>query len=225
MAKKRRAEVSKETPIEHRSIFNTYITMFDYDAPGLNEELQKAIWKKRSHDPNGLYRSNAAGTWHSDDDALIWTGKAGETLQKMLAELFTAQAEAFAFKKGGNYKLSLRAWAMVYGDRGYATVHTHPNCHLSSVYYVTAPSDDELTMATGVKVKPGVIEFVDIRNAQDRHIEGLNFAPAARIEPKAGRMIVFPSWLPHFVHPVRGDEDRIAIACNCTIKNYTPPED
>ncbi len=79
-------------------------------------------------------------------------------------------------------------------------------------------------MADGQLIKPGMLEFQDTRGTGNVTVEGLVLSPAVRIEAKAGRMVVFPAWLPHFVHPVIGDDLRIAIACNCNILGYKPPE-
>jgi uncharacterized protein (TIGR02466 family) len=222
--KKKEPSVS---PTEHLMLFPTFCSVRDWegDIAKLNEDLRLHIWKQRALNPEGVYRSNSAGTWHSDDFLFRWTGKAGEALHAMFGKHFVNHAEQFAPVKGGKYKLSMRAWAMVYTDRGYATVHNHPNCHLAGVYYVRNPVEDPLTMATGVKVRPGAIEFMDTRGAGMHQVVGLNLAPAARIAPQEGRMLAFPSWLPHFVHPVVGDKERISIACNCTIESYTPPEE
>jgi hypothetical protein len=37
------------------------------------------------------------------------------------------------------------------------------------------------------------------------------------ITPEAGKIVVFPSWLQHFVHPNAGDTDRVAVAFNIII--------
>jgi uncharacterized protein (TIGR02466 family) len=201
-------------------IFPTELQQIDWEASKLNVELESELWKKRALDPEGVYRSNAGGTWHSKDDVLSTTGKAGEKLADLFHSAFTQYAGRFATYKG-ELTIKLSAWAMMYSDRGYATVHTHPNCHFSSVYYVDAgaPAED-IVMATGVRIKPGTIEFVDTRAVGSVKSPGMNFQPGARIEPKNGRMLVFPNWLPHCVHPVVGDHTRIAISCNCTILNY-----
>ena len=168
-------------------------------------------------DPEGLYRSNVAGTWHSTDGILMRMGHAGRKLHEMFGEGFTTYASSIYNADTTKYEVQVRisGWAMVYGDRGYAAVHTHPNCHASAVYYVdnTVP-DKELTMATGVTVRAGDIEFIDTRSGGQMQIEGMRLNPSAIFGYKTGRMLVFPSSLPHYVHPVMGDGERIAIACN-----------
>lgn len=188
----------------------------------LNSRLTTELWKNRAHNPDGIYRSNAAGTWHSDDKILRSTGQAGEKLANMFFKQFSAMADQLGGQEGGKYEMSMQAWAMMYAEGGYATVHTHPNCHFSGVYYVNGGGADQATMmATGVNVKPGTLEFVNT-NGGNRQIAGLNMNPAFRVEPRAGLMLIFPSWLPHFVHPAATD-NRISIACNATMLRYTAP--
>lgn len=201
-------------------IFPTDLQQIDWPKSTLNERLKAELWKKRALDPDGVYRSNSAGTWHSKDDALSTLGTAGEELADMFNQAFLNYAGNFVTSPG-EVTLRLAAWAMMYSDRGYATVHTHPNCHFSSVYYVDAGEKVEDTvMATGVRIQPGTIEFVDSRATGSTKAPGMNLQPAARVEPKNGRMLCFPNWLPHFVHPVVGDHTRIAISCNATVTSF-----
>lgn len=197
--------------------FPTYIMSRDWDEPETNRGLREGIWRDRALDPEGLYRSNASGTWHSQDNIFGRLGSAGERLHDMFGEAFVAYAySALGADPTMKCNVKLNAWAMVYSDGGYAAVHTHPNCHASGVYYVdsTLPVTPT-TMATGVKLNAGDIEFLDTR--------GLNCqAPNMRLMSSStfgyhtGRMLVFQSALPHYVHPVRGEGERIAIAVNAT---------
>jgi len=113
-------------------VFSTDIQQIDWSNSGLNQDLKNKLWKKRALDPEGVYRSNRSGTWHSKDDVLTTTGKAGEELGEMFHASFLKYAGTFATKPG-QLTLKLAAWAMMYSHGGYATVHTHPNCHFSGV--------------------------------------------------------------------------------------------
>ncbi len=46
---------------------------------------------------------------------------------------------------------------------------------------------------------------------------GLSAGATERVQPKAGRLVMFPSWLLHQVRPYRGDAARISIAFNLTV--------
>ena len=207
------------------SIFQTDVRKTTEGEGPFLEELKSALWKKRALDPEGVYRSNLSGTWHSKDDVLSTCGPAATTLADMLFREFKSYAGNFVSETGGSIELRLTAWCMMYDKGGYATVHTHPNCHFSGVYYVdVGPEVEDAVMATGVSVKPGSIEFVDTRGTGSLQVPGLNLSSAARFAPKNGEMLIFPSWLPHFVHPIATDYTRIAIACNASILRYTPPK-
>jgi len=211
------------SPLQLMTPFPTYVGVKQWeDTEKLNADLTLAVHRRRGDDPAGLYRSNTAGTWHSDDGLLRWSGEAGQKLGRMFGESFRTFTNTLGAHPEGECDIRLMAWAMLYRPGGYATVHTHPNCHFSGVYYVDEGSPETITMATGAHVHPGDIEFVDTRGNSGYQRKGLNFQTAFRITPKPGLMLVFPSWFPHFVHPVR-DGERISVACNATILKYDPP--
>lgn len=194
------------------------------NADKLNAALELALYQERSEDHTGIYRSNTAGCWHSKTD-LFQRDKAGpyKMLEQMFAQGFEQMARTNGKKEGFRLGWDLRAWGMMYRDRGYATPHNHPNCHFAGVYYVRdADQEAPKVMATGDRVKPGTLEF----NPPIQHDvwgEWANLAPTARVTPKEGKMVIFPSWLFHMVHPVEGDDTRIAIACNATVRKYDKP--
>jgi uncharacterized protein (TIGR02466 family) len=218
--------VDGDRPMAIAHAFPTYVGLKDWngieDVADINARLRRAIYRKQGEDKDGIYRSNAAGTWHSDTELLKWIDV--PELAKLFHNSFASYATTLGVSPAAQISFKLQAWAMVYSDRGYATVHTHPNCHFSGVYYLDNGDDDVKTMVTGAKAHPGDIEFVDGRPASGYQFPGVNFLPAFRLRPRAGELIVFPSWLPHFVHPVRGNKDRICIAANATIVNIKNPE-
>ncbi|EGD78706.1 hypothetical protein PTSG_01685 [Salpingoeca rosetta] len=90
----------------------------------------------------------------------------------------------------------LQAWATVHrGCMGHPQ-HTHPNNMVSGVFYVAVPED------------AGPIVFSDPRGPYP----GLDGTIV--VQPKAGDLILFPSWLPHQVMPTACTEPRISIAFN-----------
>jgi uncharacterized protein (TIGR02466 family) len=46
---------------------------------------------------------------------------------------------------------------------------------------------------------------------------GLKAGSNEPVIPKAGRLVMFPSWLLHQVRPYRGNAERISIAFNLTV--------
>lgn len=208
-------------------LFPTLIAQRQWDdVTDFNRHLVAETEKLRAYDPEGIYRSNTAGTWHSKDVVLNSCGPAGEKLAEMFRQTFTDLAHSHNGSEGALYAFKMAAWAMRYTDRGYAAVHNHPNCHFSGVYYVDTGSDleaEERIMATGANAPSGCLEFLDTRNI-NLMFPGVTLQPSARITPKAGMMVCFPSWLPHYVHPVVGEGHRLSIACNATLLDIKQKE-
>jgi uncharacterized protein (TIGR02466 family) len=225
--------VTKQKPVTLASIFPTWFGLKKWECTPsgipvteFNDKLKLALYKMRANDPEGIYRSNMAGTWHSKDTVLQELPHVlGEELVKIFHATMSAVANQHHADPNGEYKWKFNSWCMMYQEGGYATPHNHPNCHFSGVYYVDmGPAEEaELTMATGVRIQPGCFEALDVRgiNAQ---IPGMMLQPAFRLDPKAGTSVAFPSWLPHFVHPFRGEGERICIPCNASIIKYTKKE-
>ncbi|MGE3652413.1 MAG: putative 2OG-Fe(II) oxygenase, partial [Reyranellaceae bacterium] len=90
----------------------------------------------------------------------------------------------------------------------------------SGVYYV----DDG-----GIAADPalgGELEFMDPRGAAPAMYApqlafgtpgGLSGGACESIPPRAGRLVMFPSWLLHGVRPYRGTAERISIAFNLSV--------
>ena len=197
--------------------FPCHVTSREFTDMDFNDRLRNGIWRQRALDPNGLTRSNVSGTWHSQDNIFTQLGEDGQTLKDMFAKAMMQWGSLIGLKPDASVNMKMQAWAMVYSDRGYATVHTHPNCHVSGVYYVDDTTDDtNLTMATGAKLEAGSIEFVNpIPNGHQSSLMHLN--PSFSQPFKRGLMLIFPSALAHFVHPLVTEKgERISVACNAS---------
>ncbi len=106
-------------------------------------------------------------------------------------------------------------WSIVNGPGSVNKAHIHPGSLWSGVYYIQTPQSS------------GDIEFTDPRTVNIMHqptLEPNKRRPAeswtkVRFTPKAGRMLLFPSWLYHSVGPnlssQPGDQsDRVIISFN-----------
>jgi len=96
----------------------------------------------------------------------------------------------------------LEAWAVVYGAEGQQRPHRHPSSWLSGVYYVSAPRPADETAYQG-SLLLGVLPVSE------------PIAPPwgiREIEPVPGRLILFPSYLPHATTPTGIDGARISVA-------------
>jgi len=63
----------------------------------------------------------------------------------------------------------------------------------------------------------GVLEFLDPRAGVEAvTAPGDPYGEPVRIRPQAGLIVIFPSWLYHWVHPYAGHTPRIAVSFNAS---------
>jgi hypothetical protein len=99
----------------------------------------------------------------------------------------------------------LNAWAVVYPSDGHQVAHIHASGWLSGVYYVSVPKTSCDNLRNGCLVL-GALE-----------LEGVNVVPpwgVRDIKPIPGRLVLFPSYVPHATIPTRSSDKRICIAFN-----------
>lgn len=107
-----------------------------------------------------------------------------------------------------DFKISAM-WANISDDNNRHALHTHANSYLSGVLYLNAPQPS-----------PGNIGFKDPRYANDvisfEYEQGSIFgARTVEVQPKTGRLIIFPSWLMHGTKPgTFSNKKRISLSFN-----------
>ena len=84
-------------------------------------------------------------------------------------------------------------WANINPTYSYNKTHTHPNSLWSGVYYIKVPKNSGKLFLEDPRPGPNT--------HMPRRIEGIPEAlwRVCAYEPAEGRMIFFPSWLPHGV--------------------------
>ena len=184
------------------------------DSDSLNDHLIEAIYAERERDGTGVPKSNfpELGGWHS---------QVGLHRDPTFAELvqYVDAAGAMMCRELGYHKAyRLRIgtmWSIINPPGSTNRAHIHPGCIWSGVYYVQAPKNS------------GRIEFVDPRTqhlmSPAKHIPNTKRPrmcwTKVQYKPVAGKMLIFPSWLYHSVHPNRSkakgrDADRIIVSFN-----------
>ena len=199
-------------------IFSTPIVLTEIpDAPALSASLAEVIFAHEKTHP-GTQHSNLGG-WQSTWDMERWGGAPAIkllALARNIANRWTTDRE------GQPVALTWRAnmWANVNRSGHGNEAHSHPGAFWSGVYYV----DDG-----GIDADPslgGELEFMDPRGAGPvmyaPHLRvampgGLAAGANEMVRPKAGRMVMFPSWVLHQVRLYRGTAERISIAFNLSL--------
>jgi uncharacterized protein (TIGR02466 family) len=103
----------------------------------------------------------------------------------------------------------LTVWANVARKGHYHRVHNHPSSAWSGVYFVESGGE-----SPGQPLS-GVLELCDPRPFTEMvPTPGSPFGQRVIFRAEAGSMVVFPSWLYHFVNPFQGEGARISVAFN-----------
>ena len=196
----------------YEKLFATPILRFRAaEAATLNTALLEAAAQLRA-DTDGVAKSNRGG-WHSEGNLFDQQTPAVQQLSEMATEaVFDANDQIGAKTPRSALDVKLFAWMNANPTGGFNAPHTHPGAHWSGVYYVAQPDVSDGTS--------GMIEFLDPRS--DLPNWRLLKAPAFRLKkqlrPEPGEMILFPSYLVHWVYPNESDEERVSIAFNATFK-------
>lgn len=178
----------------------------------VNKELNDIINQKEKSNP-GVNKSNEGG-WHSNEDLLSWGGNAIVKLQSWIVDGVGVISSSISDHQDYTGKLELNAWANINTYGNYNNIHTHPACTWSGVYYVKVGDQP-----SGEYPKSGVIEFLDPRAGSEMvATPTIPFGREKIISPKNGEIIIFPSWLKHWVHPYWGLENRVSIAFNVRLR-------
>jgi uncharacterized protein (TIGR02466 family) len=176
-----------------------------------NEKLLAAIRKRRANEPTSREVSNRLG-WQSTRDLFTWPEHECIRIRELAVEAMGRIAGHLTASGvlAVNADVDTESWANVSSRGGYHVVHSHSGYSWSGVYYV----DDGGARETD----GGRIELIDPRtNVSIPGVESQNEARLS-LTPKSGLMIMFPSWLQHYVTPHEGDRDRVSIAFNLRIR-------
>lgn len=107
----------------------------------------------------------------------------------------------FDRRNSGSAELS-GAWSVRLEASGHHTNHVHPRGWLSSAFYVSVPDESE-----DAETKPGWIKFGEpgIRTTPP-------LAPERYVQPRPGRLVLFPSYMWHGTVPFASNQQRLTVA-------------
>src|SRR5436190_8423751 len=179
------------------------------DVDTMNRDLQSLIIAEEAK-YSSLGRSNIGG-WHSRPDFLNHPDPPVSALTAWFRWALRRMIEVSVGSNAFQGTLSVSAWATLCRAGAYHAPHSHPDSAWSGVYYVdpgTGSADQPLS---------GVLEFLDPpAGVEAVTAPGDPYGEPFRVRPQAGLLVIFPSWLYHWVHPYTGQTPRIAISFNAT---------
>ena len=170
-------------------------------------------YAEKKQNPKGLKRSNRGG-WHSriyniNEDNLI-----SEHLKKGLGKsVFTTLKQTL--------QVNVSYWIMINSPNTYNCSHTHPNSHLSGVFWINAPKNSgDLKF-----INPSNFEaYVELHCYVNQFQLDTNVYESYIYTPTAGKMVSFPSHVIHEVLDNKSNEDRIAVSYNATLSGWDVDE-
>ncbi len=199
------------------SLFPTPLARFQLpNASAINAGLEKAILEREQRDTGGK-RSNIGG-FQSSDNLIDWPEPEVKELVDSMRCAVLNMVSIITRMTTFEAAVSLVAWANVNRSGAFNQVHTHPHNHWSGVYYVVPGEFDGNDVS-----HPGALQIHDPRERADMYMHpSAPFGKPYRVEPLAGLMVLFPSWLGHSVNVFQSDTTRISIAFNAQVLNFKP---
>lgn len=197
---------------KYEKLFSTPLVRFRVpEHEALNAALLSEGARLRGFS-DGVTKSNRGG-WHSEGNLFDNEAECIQTLRGLAeASVLEATRKIGAKTDPSTLKLKLFAWMNANPPGGFNAPHTHPGAHWSGVYYVSQP---EIEVGNS-----GMIEFLDPRSDLPnwRILGASAFRTKKKLRPQAGEIILFPSYLVHWVYPNEADEERVSIAFNATFR-------
>lgn len=193
--------------IARADLFPTTVFARELDSPdALNATLLQAIHAERVQGQTDVELSNFTrlGGWHSR--TTLHKEPEFAFIASAVRETAAALGEALGYDP--TRRLDIDAmWAIVNAPGAWNRAHIHPGSLWSGVYYVQAGEN------------AGQIELMDPRTANVMRQPRYAKRPEAccvsvTYDPTPGRMLLFPSWLYHTVHPNLSDAERVILSFN-----------
>jgi len=175
--------------------------------------LLKEIYAWREADTVDMVRSNKGG-WHSPTDLFKKTEPGLRRVCNMMITCFAKCTKEIAPEfDPTDLAMQGEGWVNINPQHGFNVPHDHPGYTWSGVYYVLLPEKDD------PKGRSGNIELLDPRintaaMATDIARKSTYFSPKRTLTPTNGMILIFPSYLRHWVYPNEEEADRISMAFN-----------
>jgi uncharacterized protein (TIGR02466 family) len=192
-------------------LFFTPLATFRVEgAAQLNPLLLAEAQAMRQRSP-GIRRSNRGG-WHSEDDFFQRKEPGCVALRAHIIEAVRVCSMKLAPELDiERFAMQAEGWFNVLDAHGFNSPHDHPAWLWSGCYYVRVPQADAR--------EGGAIEFLDSRtNIRTLTIEEAPcFAIKHTVVPEEGMLLLFPSWLRHWVAPNPSAQERVSVAFNARL--------
>lgn len=172
-----------------------FIFELNLDIQKMALDIQNDIKKDE-----GVVKTNAGG-WQSDD---IKSTNAVKPLVEAIGNCSNILQKETAITK----LFLVNMWVNINNKFNFNRPHIHGTSHLSGVFYIQTPEKCGKINFTD----PRVVNFMNptCKYGEDNLFNMTNLF----FEPRANTMIIFPSYISHYVEPSQSKETRISISFN-----------
>ena len=194
--------------------YDRFVCVYDLEPPPgwrsmaeLNAALEASLRARHGLERPPFNQSMRSGTQTmgnlvADDDAAIQAalGVFLEAVADYRAQLGNADDHPLSARNIGEARYA-GCWSVRLGAQGFHLNHIHPEGWLSSAYYVSVPPE-----ADDAGAQSGWIKFGEPRMSVPGAEAGLT------VQPRAGRLVLFPSYMWHGTTPIQGSVPRMTMA-------------
>jgi uncharacterized protein (TIGR02466 family) len=180
--------------------------------------LERAAQGTRHANPRPLTQRNAQ-VFESEFQLFRWPEPCVQTLKEFCwRAVLTFIAELNHYDEAMLRRMLIHSdsWFHVTRRGGFFALHNHPMATWSGVYCISPGQHD------ADKTDSGLLSFVNPAISAAMYLDvstvGLRgpFSYNIRhLRPRAGQLVLFPSWVLHDVKPFEGEGERITVSFNC----------
>jgi len=174
----------------------------DFDS--LKENL--ILWIKSYQSTQNNHQVSGRNAWQSPTN-FFRKEKSFFKYKLMIEKSISIIINSFTVKK---YKIT-NMWININGPGGYNVSHTHPDSHLSGVFWISAPKNCGVLRFESPN---HFTQYEIIKSYSENIKQSLNLYHDFWLEPSEGKLIIFPSDIRHFVETNQSNDDRISISFN-----------
>jgi uncharacterized protein (TIGR02466 family) len=193
----------------------------------LNTELHALFLAREGEgtrwaNPNPNTIRNAA-LFESHFDLFQWPEACVQTLSEFChAHLFqlVGQLNGFSPEQMDALEVQTDAWFHLTRRGGHFGLHHHPMASWSGVYCVDEGRHDAPASGSGRLsfMNPNSLYGSYLDPANSSLMNPFSFSNHG-FDLQAGQLVLFPSWLQHYVLPFQGEGERVTVAFNCMFRH------
>jgi hypothetical protein len=144
-----------------------------------------------------------------------------EAIDLYLQSLPSDAAHPLLSRRAGSWRFC-DSWSSRLARGGFHTHHVHPHGWISAVYYVAVPQCVDRPSNSGPRADDSREGWLQL--GQSNLGLGPLDVPSQFVQPKAGRLALFPSYVWHGTVPFHEDAERLTIAFDIVPRSSTDPE-